>query len=328
MLARGGVIGGTSAGASILASFLVHGDTRSNETMIGDHAEPWRYHRIRRRTWSPSSAGEGHHDKPLPAFVADLVGGRDQEAAPPSQRAGPRAPSAAYSAHVPGHTVSLPPVGHVVYLHGFASSPASSKATRFARELAARGVGFSCPDLNEPAFETLTVTRMLTAAAREIAAAPGPVALVGSSLGGFVAVHAAALDRTGRVDRLILMAPAFDFGGNRRRQLGEAAIDDWRRRGTLSVFHYAHGEPRDIGFALYEDAAQYDAFALSLAQPMLIFQGRRDATVDPDMVAAWAGPRATATLRMLDDDHQLAGSIETIWKESAAFLGLDRGASS
>jgi cyanophycinase len=37
LLNRGGVIGGSSAGASILASFMVRGDTKSNEKMIGDH---------------------------------------------------------------------------------------------------------------------------------------------------------------------------------------------------------------------------------------------------------------------------------------------------
>jgi cyanophycinase len=39
LLDRGGVIGGTSAGATILGSFLVRGDTKDNETMIGDHTE-------------------------------------------------------------------------------------------------------------------------------------------------------------------------------------------------------------------------------------------------------------------------------------------------
>lgn len=37
LLDRGGVIGGSSAGASILTSFMVRGDTKSNEKMIGDH---------------------------------------------------------------------------------------------------------------------------------------------------------------------------------------------------------------------------------------------------------------------------------------------------
>ncbi|HTH24185.1 MAG TPA: cyanophycinase [Vicinamibacterales bacterium] len=39
LLNRGGVIGGSSAGASILTSFMVRGDTKSNEKMIGDHTQ-------------------------------------------------------------------------------------------------------------------------------------------------------------------------------------------------------------------------------------------------------------------------------------------------
>jgi cyanophycinase len=39
LLEKGGVIGGSSAGASIQGSFLVRGDTKGAETMIGDHVE-------------------------------------------------------------------------------------------------------------------------------------------------------------------------------------------------------------------------------------------------------------------------------------------------
>ena len=39
LLGRGGVIGGTSAGATIQGSFIVRGDTKGNTVMIGDHVE-------------------------------------------------------------------------------------------------------------------------------------------------------------------------------------------------------------------------------------------------------------------------------------------------
>ncbi len=39
VLDRGGVIGGTSAGATIQGSYLVRGDTRNNAIMMGDHVE-------------------------------------------------------------------------------------------------------------------------------------------------------------------------------------------------------------------------------------------------------------------------------------------------
>lgn len=39
LLERGGVIGGSSAGATIQGSYLVRGDTKTNTIMIGDHTE-------------------------------------------------------------------------------------------------------------------------------------------------------------------------------------------------------------------------------------------------------------------------------------------------
>lgn len=213
-------------------------------------------------------------------------------------------------------------IGSAVYLHGFASSPSSSKATRFGRELAALGVPFACPDLNEPDFSSLTVTRMLTQTAAVVDASAAPVALIGSSLGAFVALHAAAAAGPARVDRLVLMAPALDFGGNRLRQLGEVGIEEWRRSGKLRVHHYASGQPRDVGFELFEDAAQYDAFTVDLELPILAFQGRHDASVDPKMVERWAVARPNVRLRLLEDDHQLTTSVDVIWQESKTFLGL------
>ncbi len=218
---------------------------------------------------------------------------------------------------------AVTPVRHVVYLHGFASSPESSKALRFRRELEALGIGVSCPDFNQPAFETLTTTRMLGQVQEALAeVGEGPIALVGSSLGAFVAVHVAARETKAPIDRLILLAPALDFGGNRLRQLGPAGIEDWRRSGALRVFHYGAGVEREIGFELYEDAAQYDALTLPTLLPALVFQGDEDTSVDPAMVQRWAEGRTLVDLRLLSDDHQLTSSMDLIWRESAPFLGL------
>lgn len=217
----------------------------------------------------------------------------------------------------------MTPVRHAVYLHGFASSPASSKARWFARELSQVGVGYSCPDLNQPAFETLTVTRMVEQALDAVAAADsGPVVLIGSSLGAYVALHAAAADAGRRVDRLILLAPALDFGGNRLTHLGPHSIAEWREAGKLAIFHYAVGHTCDVGFALYEDAAQYDAFDVSLDLPMLVVQGRDDDVVDPAVVERWCGTRPAAELHLVDDGHQLTGAMPFIWQQSRRWCGL------
>jgi len=39
LLERGGVVGGSSAGASIMGSYLVRGDTKTNTVMMGDHEQ-------------------------------------------------------------------------------------------------------------------------------------------------------------------------------------------------------------------------------------------------------------------------------------------------
>jgi surfactin synthase thioesterase subunit len=56
--------------------------------------------------------------------------------------------------------------------------------------------------------------------------------------------------------------------------------------------------------------------------PIEVFQGRRDTAVDPETVEQWAGVRPNVELHMLDDDHQLLGSLEYIWNESRRFLRL------
>lgn len=207
----------------------------------------------------------------------------------------------------------------VLYLHGFASSPRSSKATFFAGKLASKGVSMVTPDLNEPDFSTLTVSRMLKQAGDAIDSASGAVALIGSSLGGFVAVQA-ALDRGVRVQRLVLLAPALDFDGNRLSELGDRGLDEWQASNRLEVFHYGYGRPMPVHYELYADARRYNAFDATLTQPVQVFQGRRDTSVDPDTVERWAATRPNVELHMLDDDHQLLGSLTEIWTQVERFL--------
>ena len=209
-----------------------------------------------------------------------------------------------------------------IYLHGFASSAASSKAVFFKDRLESRGVPVHCPDLNHPDFSTLTISRMLAQVVDAAAAMPaGPLVLIGSSLGAFVAVQAALRLGT-RVGRMVLLAPALDLRGRRMETMGDRSIEQWRATGHLNVFHYGYGRMIPVHFDLYSDAARYDALDGALAMPIQVFQGRRDTAVDPDTVERWASTRPNVELHMLDDDHQLHGSLERIWQEMARFLGL------
>jgi pimeloyl-ACP methyl ester carboxylesterase len=213
-------------------------------------------------------------------------------------------------------------VTFVLYLHGFASSARSSKATFFARKFIDAGLECVTPDLNEPDFSTLTVTRMVEQVVRTIDSRPDDrVVLMGSSLGGFVAVQA-AMARPASVRSLILLAPALDFGGNRMKSLGGVGIDEWKRTDRLDVFHYGYGRMLPVHYELYADATRYDCAGASLAMPIQVFQGRRDDAVDPVAVEQWARVRPNVELHMLDDEHQLTASVERIWTEVRRFLGI------
>jgi uncharacterized protein len=215
---------------------------------------------------------------------------------------------------------------HVFYIHGFGSSPRSSKATWLSDRLADHGLALQCPDLNEPDFSTLTVTRMIDRVEAEMRRLPpGPVCLIGSSLGAFVAVQVAARCAPGTpwpVEHLVLLAPAFDFPEECERILGPEAFARWRTTGRVEAFHHAYGETRTLLYGLYEDAKRYDPFAAAIAIPILVIQGRLDRAVDVGEVERFARERSGVTLQMVDDDHQLLQSLDVIWRGVSGELGL------
>jgi pimeloyl-ACP methyl ester carboxylesterase len=212
---------------------------------------------------------------------------------------------------------------NVFYLHGFASSSASAKAGYLADRLGERGIALRCPDFNQPDFAALTLTRMLAQLGAELARLNGrPATLIGSSLGGTLAILAAERFLPS-VERLVLLAPAVMFAKPGHHLLPPERIEEWRWRGALPFFHYAFDAERLLDFSFYEDSLQHDAFHATVPQPTLIFQGLRDASVDYRTVEAFASKRPNVTLSLLDDEHQLTASLPRIWEGVADFLGLN-----
>jgi pimeloyl-ACP methyl ester carboxylesterase len=120
----------------------------------------------------------------------------------------------------------------VIYLHGFASGPASRKARFFRDLLTPRGFDVEIPDLAEGRFAELTITGQLDVVAR--ACGDGPVVLIGSSLGGYLAALYAA--RRSEVKRVVLLAPAFSFATHWAETLGDERMKNGRRLAGYRYF--------------------------------------------------------------------------------------------
>lgn len=209
----------------------------------------------------------------------------------------------------------LPAHSRVLYLHGFASGPASRKATFFAAKLRALGFRVDVPDLSEGDFQSLTLTRQL--AVIEALTGSEPVLLIGSSMGAYLAALFAANHPS--VLKLVLLAPAFGIYSRWTEQLGPERLASWQAHGTISVFHYAAGHELPIGFELIQDASRYPPFP-DFTQPALILHGLQDSVAPVQFSLEFASQRSNVKLITFESGHELTDVMDEIWAETQTFL--------
>jgi pimeloyl-ACP methyl ester carboxylesterase len=203
----------------------------------------------------------------------------------------------------------------VLYLHGFASSPSSKKAQYFRHRMETAGFRVTVPDLAEGDFRHLTLTRQLQV--MEAVAGGGPVSLIGSSMGGYLAALYAA--RHTEVERVVLLAPAFGFARRWTDYLTAEQIERWRATGSMEVFHYGEGKMMPLDYSLLEDAACYEEFP-EVRQPILIFHGSEDPVVPVACSRQFAARHPDAILKILPSGHELLDALDQMANEVLNFL--------
>ncbi len=205
---------------------------------------------------------------------------------------------------------------NIVYLHGFASSPLSAKARFFQRRFAEIGAVLHRPRLDEGRFGSLTIGSQLRVAADAVGALE-PVLLMGSSMGAYLAALLAAREPE-QCPPLVLMAPAFDFARRWAQRLTPQEMENWKKSDSLEVYHYGAQRREKVGYRLYADALAYEAFP-AVSQKTLIFHGRRDEDVDPQVSVEFSRGKPNVELELLDSDHQLLDATDILWRRVAAF---------
>jgi pimeloyl-ACP methyl ester carboxylesterase len=213
-----------------------------------------------------------------------------------------------------------------LYLHGFASSPQSRKAQRLQARFQTLGLTLHVLDLNQDDFTGLTLSRQRQQCLDWMAERQ-TVSVIGSSFGGLTAAWLAQHpDTQGRIQRLVLLAPAFQFLAQWLPRLGAERLADWRHSRRLSVYHYGFGMNLPLDYGFVTDAETYDEAELTVPLPTLILHGQQDEVIDIAASRAYARDRPWVTLIPLDSDHALANVEGEIWTAVHRFLQLSAAA--
>lgn len=203
-----------------------------------------------------------------------------------------------------------------VWLCGFKSDMSGSKALAVEAWARARGHGallfdYSGHGASGGRFEDGTISAWREDALAAIdAQTEGPLVLVGSSMGGWMALLA-AMARPDRVKALVLIAPAPDFTEKLMwpEFTPEQQAEIMGEGFTLRPSDY--GAPYPITRALIEDGRQWSILDkdIPFAGPVRVLQGMQDADVP------WGHALALATALTTDDlvlqfikdgDHRLS----------------------
>ena len=210
----------------------------------------------------------------------------------------------------------------IVWLCGFKSDMASTKASALDEQCALRGQAFLRFDYSGHGasggrFEDGTISRWLEESLAAIrAGTSGRQILVGSSMGGYLALLVAralaAAGETARLAGMVLIAPAVDFTealmwANAPESARRAIVENgvWRRPSPYS------DEPYPITRDLIEDGRRHLLLGQTVRSfcPVRILQGMRDEDVPYrhalTLIEHMAGDPVTLTL-IKDGDHRLS----------------------
>ena len=223
----------------------------------------------------------------------------------------------------------------IVFLPGFRSDMTGDKATALAAFCAERGIGmlrfdysghgasggdFLQGTIGAWAADTLAAIDALT---------EGKLILIGSSMGGWIALLA-ALARPDRIAALVGIAAAPDFT---QRLMWEAMAPaeraTLRRDGVLYV-PSQYGDPTPITRALIEDGANHLLLTgpIAIGCPVRLLHGQADPDVPWELALRIAERVETPDAQVIlvkDGDHRLSrpSDLALLRRTLAALLGQD-----
>jgi pimeloyl-ACP methyl ester carboxylesterase len=222
----------------------------------------------------------------------------------------------------------------VVFLPGYRSDMTGDKATGLAEFCAARGQAFLRLDYSGHGASGGVFTEGTIGRWRDDALllidrlTEGPLVLVGSSMGGWLALLV-ALARPGRVAALVGIAAAPDFTETLMWDAMTPAERALLERHRVVHLPSRYGEPTPLAFGLIEEGRNHLLLRgrIALRFPVRLLHGQRDDDVPWEtalkLAAALEGDDVRVTL-VKDGDHRLSRPQDLVLLREtlAALLGL------
>ena len=198
-----------------------------------------------------------------------------------------------------------------IYLHGFASSPNSTKAQQFKTLFAQYNIPLLIPNLNQDDFYNLTIGRQIKQIGTYLENDTTDTILIGSSLGGLTSAWLG--EKYPQIKQLILLAPAFGFFHHWLHKLDNNTLENWKSKGELPIYHYGAKRELLLSYQFVIDGQNYEETQLKRPIPTLIFHGKQDIVIPIHYSYEYSKSRTWVNLIEVDSDHGLTDKIEEIW---------------
>lgn len=208
----------------------------------------------------------------------------------------------------------------VLFITGFLSRRWGSKSTALAQWCAERTWGFCCYDVrgfgdSEGAFADYSLSDWLDDARAVLSMLPQSPSLtiVGNSLGGWIAWLMAR--EFAHIDRLILIAPAFNMMGVRARDISDQRRRDWIRLGSMPWDDDPLHKDWPLSWKWVEESEAVWTTTFDRLRPVStsIVHGLDDTAIAPDGSRRFVerlrmhAPSFPIELHLIPGDHRLSG---------------------
>ena len=206
-----------------------------------------------------------------------------------------------------------------IYLHGFASSPKSNKAQAFKKKFEMRGLDLIIPELENGDFKRMTLSSQMEVLEDCLNSLGNvPCALIGSSMGGYLAALASQFRN--EIKALYLMAPAFEFLARWSTKVEVQSSLGKIIPPSISVYHYGHDMEVQFETKIFEDAKKWEQIRFVRKLPTRIAHGVNDESVPVEVSQRFVESCPWVELEELNSDHGLGSHVNWLTEDCLKFF--------